>query len=64
MGERRISIALSDQAHAMVDQLLATGIHGRSKADVVQRLVYQELRTLCSKGEAGLTPDRVGGRRR
>ena len=48
--QKRISVGLSDQADDMVDELLATGLFGHSRADVVQRLVYDRLRQLSVEG--------------
>lgn len=40
----RLSITIAPKASAMLDQLLATGLYGRSRAEVAQRFVYEGLR--------------------
>jgi hypothetical protein len=40
----RLSITIAPKASAMLDELLATGLFGRSRAEVAQRFVYAGLR--------------------
>lgn len=40
----RLSITIAPKASTMLDELLATGLFGRSRAEVAQRFVYEGLR--------------------
>lgn len=40
----RLSLTVSPKAAKMLRQMLATGLWGRSQAEVAQRLIYQGLR--------------------
>lgn len=41
---KRVTIELSPQAVVLIDQLLATGLHGLNRAEVCERLVLEKLR--------------------
>lgn len=40
----RLALTISPRANKAIDELLATGLYGRSRAEVAQRFVYQGLR--------------------
>lgn len=40
----RLALTVSQPASKMIDQLLGTGLYGRNRAEVAQRLLYQALR--------------------
>jgi len=46
----RISIAITPQMDDAIDALLATGLFGRSRADLVHRLVCDRLIVLTQEG--------------
>jgi len=40
----RLSLTISPQVSKALDHLLAIGLHGRTRAEVAQRLLYAEVR--------------------
>lgn len=42
----RLALTISPQVSRAIDKLLATGLYGRSRAEVAQRFVYDRLREL------------------
>lgn len=41
---KRVAIELSPQALALIDQLLATGLHGLTRSEVCERFILEKLR--------------------
>jgi hypothetical protein len=56
----RLSITIAPKASAAIDMLLATGLYGRSRAEVAQRFVYDRLREV--EGPQQLLRPRPTGR--
>ncbi len=47
---RRVSVSLSPKLDAMIDELLASGLFGRNRADVIHRLICDRLIKLTEEG--------------
>lgn len=64
----RLSITIAPKASAMLDELLATGLYGRSRAEVAQRFVYEGLRDPGNNevlaAVAARSRPRTGGKKR
>lgn len=47
---RRLSIVINEEQRDLLDQLLATGLFGLTRTDVVRRLLDEKLRELVEQG--------------